>query len=119
MDNNLLDKIDNVYIDDDGIFKYIQIYLKSGNQEKVIVRGYADLDLHMNIFKRFQDKENKQNKIEAKAIGGGRIDINKENKTIFVYGYSKSYGICDHNSTCDLLIEKYNDYEITWSNDGY
>ena len=86
MDNDILDKIDTVYIDDEGIFKYIQIYLKCGSKEKVIVRGYADLDLHMNIYKRFLDREYKNSKIEAKAIGGGRIDINKDSKSIFVYG---------------------------------
>lgn len=35
----VLDDIDSVIIDPEGVFKYVQIRVKAGDQEKVLVRG--------------------------------------------------------------------------------
>ena len=34
-------------------------------------------------------KYNLESSVESECMGGGRIQINKEEKTIFVYGYSQ------------------------------
>lgn len=113
-----IDSIQDTLIDEDGVFKYIQIKIKSNEKEKIIIRGSKDLDYHMENLERFIEKEGK-GLDKVKAIGGGRIEINKQKKTIFIYGYSKSFGLCDHSLTQDLLSKTYKEYSITWSNEGY
>ena len=45
----------------------------------------------------------------------------KKNKKIIIYGYSNRYGRApnQHEITKDILTKFYNDYDITWTNDGY
>jgi phosphohistidine phosphatase len=54
--------------------------------------------------------------------GGGRIEHSSSNKSIFVYGYSQSYGQADHKISIALLEKKYSEYpkdNFKWSNEGY
>jgi hypothetical protein len=30
-----------------------------------------------------------------------------------------AYGRCDHQLSCDILQKEFQNYEITWSNEGY
>jgi phosphohistidine phosphatase len=65
--------------------------------------------------------------VEIKCVGGGRVNIKDDKKTILVYGYSQgidifspvAFGLCDHSVSCEIIKEQFPDYEITWSNDGY
>ena len=54
--NKVLDLIPNCIIDQDGIFKYIQIMVKSlsTNEWKHVVRGYRKYDYHAKIYSDFQ-----------------------------------------------------------------
>ena len=117
---NLLNKVADCYIDNNGIFKYIQIKLYSGKETKIIVRGYKGLEYHSNNYDQFLNLEFESlDDIKSQPIGGGRININSEKKTIFVYGYSQGYGRCDHSLTCELIKTQYPDHIITWSDEGY
>ena len=65
-----------VYIDNDGIYKYIQIQC----EEKIFIRGRKDCKYHKNIFNKFL-QEVKNNHLDAKlckVLGGGRINKNKK-----------------------------------------
>ena len=57
--------------------------------------------------------------VETECVGGGRINISQEKKTILVYGYSQGFGRCDHSLSCEIIQDCYSDYKIEWSNDGY
>jgi phosphohistidine phosphatase len=57
--------------------------------------------------------------LETECLGGGRLDHRADLKKIKVYGYSQGYGKADHEITKKLLLEKYRDYDIETSNDGY
>lgn len=52
-------------------------------------------------------------------MGGGRIKHDEIGKDILVYGYSYGYGRADHQIAVDILKQKYPDYNIHFSNDGY
>ena len=107
-DNNVIDeKIPLVYIDPNGVFKYVQISCNG----KIYIRGIKKYKYHKGIFKSFNaeiEKLNLNKKINTKCIGGGRI-----------YGYSNAYGRCEHKLTVEMLKKVYTDYEINWTNEGY
>jgi phosphohistidine phosphatase len=122
----ILDRIQNCIIDSHGIFKYIQIQVKEINDaslSKYVVRGYLKHKFHADNFddfsKEIENSKDLHKLVEYECVGGGRININKDDKTIFVYGYSQSYGQCNHQISCDILKQYYPDYTITWSNEGY
>jgi phosphohistidine phosphatase len=54
-------------------------------------------------------------------LGGGRIALDKDKKTISIYGYSYGFGLADH-ALSKSIIEMdpdWKEYTITWSNEGY
>uniref|UniRef100_A0A0K0EEC1 Sex-regulated protein janus-B n=1 Tax=Strongyloides stercoralis TaxID=6248 RepID=A0A0K0EEC1_STRER len=114
-----LSTIKNVDIDPSGIFKYILIEAtdKATKESKMIVRGYGDCPYHADILDNVKEKETKDAKF--KCVGGGRINHDKDNKNILVYGYSVGYGKADHQISVDILKKEYPDYNITFSNEGY
>lgn len=120
----LLDAIPDVDIDDSGKFKYVQIRVEHADQRKIIIRGYSFASYHDNIVQHTKaaslaDLGAEGAQLRWKCIGGGRIQHDPVAKTLFVYGYSVSYGRCDHTVATKLLQARYPDYTITWSNDGY
>lgn len=56
LNKKILDTIPNCIIDQDGIFKYIQIRVKSSstNESKYVVRGYSKYDYHAKNYADFQ-----------------------------------------------------------------
>ena len=84
-------------IDPSGTFKYIQIQLTSkiDGSKQILVRGFEAQEFHKGIYKQFQEKELKPSGLtsnyEIKCLGGGRIKHTPETKTLFIYGYSKTY----------------------------
>lgn len=58
-------------------------------------------------------------KLNIICLGGGRINWeSKEN--LKLYGYSKSYGQCDHELSKELILNHLNNkLKITTSNEGY
>ena len=107
-------------IDEDGVFKYIQIICQN---EYTFIRGRKDCKYHKYIYNKFLN-EIKNNNLEVdscKCVGGGRIKNNKKEKKIKIYGYSKTFGRAEnqHETTKKILEKYYPDYEITWTNEGY
>ena len=113
------DSLSEAYIDENGVYKYIQI--KCG--EKIFIRGRKDCKYHKNIYNKFvqEVKDKHLNKNKCEVLGGGRINKDEKNKKIKIYGYSNRYGraVNQHQVTKDILSKYYQNYEITWTNDGY
>ena len=59
--------------------------------------------------------------IHVRVIGGGRIARQESNKTISVYGYSKTFGRSPgcNERTAGIIREVLPGYEVTWSDAGY
>ena len=113
-------------IDASGTYKYIQIHIaskKDPSQKFVLIRGYKAFKYHKDILKNWVTKElngfGQQGNFEHTCPGGGRIKATPETKTLFIYGYSKTFGRVDHSITQAILQEAYPDYNITWSDEGY
>jgi len=53
---SILEKIPNVKIDPNGIFKYIQIYVKNpfSGDSKYVIRGFKKYKFHLDNFNDFQ-----------------------------------------------------------------
>jgi len=114
-----LGAIPTVKIDEEGVYKYIQIKLTdpaADNASKIIVRGFGFAEYHADIL----DEE--QGGLEAlglkvRCIGGGRIQ--KTANSVTVYGYSIGFGRPDHSVACDAIKKSYPDLKVEWNNDGY
>ena len=114
------DSIPEVKIDEDGVYKYVQIKC---NKNKIFIRGSLKLEYHKYIYKDFlKEVENSGlDKNSCKALGGGRINKDEKNKKLKIYGYSKTFGRVEgqHQKTKNIVQKYYPDYEITWTNKGY
>ncbi|MCQ2815664.1 MAG: hypothetical protein MJ252_00210 [archaeon] len=114
-----LDSIPIASIDPEGTFKYVQISCYG----KTYIRGRKKCKFHKGVYKTFLAELNAINmgNLPTKVLGGGRIDIKPNEKTIFVYGYSNAYGRYQgqHAKTCELLKTVYPDYNISWADTGY
>ena len=120
MNKSYLDNISNLLISNSGVFKYIQIRLSCMGDKKTIVRGWENLEYHVDVYEKFKEDEGKKlDGIDTDVIGGGRININSKDKKIKVYGHSVQFGICDHSFTCQLIEKEYGDYSVEFSNEGY
>lgn len=82
-----LSDIPNVHMDDEGVFKYIQILVTSiqePDKKKVIIRGFEECEYHADIYDRVAPFLNGAG-FSTKCTGGGRI--RRSENEIFVYGY--------------------------------
>ncbi|XP_073242925.1 14 kDa phosphohistidine phosphatase-like [Porites lutea] len=117
-----LESVADVEIDATGRFKYILIKViddSGGGVYKYVVRGFDWADYHADIYDRVE-KDIKRMGLKSDCVGGGRIQHNKSEKKILVYGYSMGFGRADHSITVDKLKKAYPDYtSITFSNEGY
>lgn len=66
-----------------------------------------------------QQVQEKLQPLDCEPIGGGRISHDAEDKKIFIYGYSQSYGRADHELTAKLIKKTYPDYAISVTDDEY
>ena len=100
------------------------IYFSLGDSEeekeisKLLVRGYSWGEYHADIYDSEEEKLRKKG-LDAQCLGGGRIIHNPNEKYLKVYGYSMGFGRADHTKTVEVLTQRYPDYKIEWSNDGY
>ncbi|XP_008207477.1 sex-regulated protein janus-A isoform X2 [Nasonia vitripennis] len=118
-----LNKVEEIDIDSDGVFKYILIEVKEKGKNdnvKKIVRGYARCHWHADIFDETEAVLKKISpNLKANCVGGGRIQHDAADKKLKVYGYSQGFGKADHEVSVSILKKKYSDYDITWSDEGY
>jgi len=99
------------------------------NEAKFVVRGYLKHAYHADIYSTFNciklikiaelSELKLKSSVETECVGGGRINIDQDKKTILVYGYSQGYGRCDHAKSCEIIKESYPEYKIDWTNEGY
>uniref|UniRef100_A0AC35TU76 Sex-regulated protein janus-A n=1 Tax=Rhabditophanes sp. KR3021 TaxID=114890 RepID=A0AC35TU76_9BILA len=111
--------IKDVEISPSGKFKYILIKVtdKATDQVKFIVRGDSSCPYHADILDNVKQGASKE--VKLNCPGGGRIIHDPEAKKILVFGYSVGYGRGDHQMAVDILKKEYEDYDITFSNEGY
>ncbi|XP_054830749.1 14 kDa phosphohistidine phosphatase-like [Eublepharis macularius] len=110
----------DVDIDPDGIFKYVLIRVipEGVGPGKEIVRGYAWVEYHADIYDKVAEELEKQG-FHCECLGGGRISHQSGAKKIHAYGYSVGFGRAKHSVSTEKLKARYPDYEVTWADKGY
>ncbi|XP_029473960.1 14 kDa phosphohistidine phosphatase-like [Rhinatrema bivittatum] len=108
--------VPEVEIDSEGVFKYILVRLKQGEEQRDVVRGTRSAEYHNHIFEKLNPEMEKLG-IACKCLGGGKIEHNNKDKKIRVFGESTGYGKADHSVAVEKLKNVYTGYEITWSDD--
>ncbi|KAM9325514.1 14 kDa phosphohistidine phosphatase [Gastrophryne carolinensis] len=117
-----VEKIPLVDIDADGTFKYVMIrvsYREGRTDYRDIVRGYGWAEYHADIYDKVAGEIEKDRVLDCECLGGGRINHSSASKKIHIYGYSMGFGRAKHSVAVELVKEKYPDYEVTCSDDGY
>lgn len=60
---------------------------RDSGDHKLIVRGYSHCGFHSDILDEVKEKET--GNFQFTCPGGGRIEVDEAEKSIFVYGYSQ------------------------------
>ena len=115
-------KIPNVSIAE-GPHKYVLIsaLLPDNSERQHFVVSKKHAQYHRNAAEPFVEKLERARYRGISVLGGGRINLNTEMKTMSIYGYSYGFGLADH-ALSKSVVEKdprYEGFEITWSNEGY
>ncbi|XP_020788887.1 14 kDa phosphohistidine phosphatase [Boleophthalmus pectinirostris] len=115
---DILAKVPDVEIDPEGTFKYIllRISVKDGDAFKHIVRGTKSAEYHNHIFEKVSPTMEALG-LECKCLGGGKIEHNRSDKKIRVFGESTAFGKADHAESAEKLKSAFTGYEVTWSDD--
>jgi phosphohistidine phosphatase len=108
---------------DEGAHKYVLISAKEpGSNELcwfvISRRGSA---YHRNAAEPMVQVLGVSGYQDITITGGGRIHLDEDNKQISVFGFSYGFGLADHELTRKVILkdERYREFDVTWSNDGY
>ncbi|KAJ1174554.1 hypothetical protein NDU88_006375 [Pleurodeles waltl] len=115
---DVLQTLMEVEIDPEGTFKYILVRVQVPGEEghRDIVRGTRSAEFHNHIFEKLNPQLEAMG-LEAKPLGGGKIEHNSKDKKIRVFGESTGYGKADHSVAAEKLRNAFKDYDVTWSDD--
>uniref|UniRef100_A0A7S3NK79 14 kDa phosphohistidine phosphatase n=1 Tax=Aureoumbra lagunensis TaxID=44058 RepID=A0A7S3NK79_9STRA len=112
-----LDTINSVEIDM-SLQKYVLI--RAGNRH--LVRGTSSAIYHKDAAGPCVAQLRSLG-IDYNVLGGGRIAVEPDKKTMLVYGFSYGFpwenGISKHDVAAKLLNQKYPDWTINTSDEGY
>ncbi len=115
-------RIPNVSMDS-GAHKYVLIsaILPSGGERQHFVVSRRGAEYHRNVAEPFVEALERSGYSSIHIMGGGRIALDEQAKSIKIYGYSYGFGLADHALSKSVVERdhRYNDFVITWSNDGY
>jgi phosphohistidine phosphatase len=115
-------RMPNVSIDS-GTHKYVLIsaVLPGGKERQNYVVSRRGAEYHRNVAEPFVEALERNGYSSIRICGGGRIARNDSMKTMSIYGYSYGFGLADHALSMSVVEkdERFKDYQITWSNDGY
>eukprot|EP00980_Cylindrotheca_fusiformis_P001957 scaffold443_cov125-Cylindrotheca_fusiformis.AAC.6 len=114
--------VPNVSIDE-GKNKYVLVSacLPGGKQRENFVVSRRGAQYHRDTAEPFVELLEKNSYSSIRIAGGGRIVLDNQKKTCSIYGHSYGFGLADH-ALSKAVIEadsRYQDYDITWSNEGY
>jgi NADH pyrophosphatase NudC (nudix superfamily) len=96
----------------------IRVNFQKGSMyaNKLIVRGDPRASYHNNVFTAAKAE---LQEFSLDILGGGRIAIDDESRSIKVYGYSAAFGAAVHEIPGAILLESYPFYAVEVSYDGY
>ena len=115
-------RIPNVTIAD-GAHKYVLISAVSpgGGQRQNFVVSQRGAAYHRNAAEPMVEALERSGYNSIDVSGGGRIFLDEENKRISIFGHSYGFGQADHALSKAVVDAdpRYQDFDVTWSNEGY
>jgi phosphohistidine phosphatase len=106
-------QIAEVVVDASGGYKFIVAEVTDGATTRLVVRADKDCVLHRHILRGTRDQLSPHG-LQARCIGGGRILINPEAKTIKIWDRSGDFGFePDRGETVRMLCSAFPDFSIT------
>ena len=116
------EKVSPVSIDS-GAHKYVLISAKEpgSNELSWFVISLRGASYHRNAAESMVQVLGGSGYQDINITGGGRINLNERSKEISIFGFSYGFGAADHELTRKVILEdkRYEDFDVTWSNDGY
>ena|SRR3989344_2990565 len=98
-------------IEHNGDCKYIFAKVQEGQDTHLAVVSMR-LGYHRDIADTLEGRLDRQGQRLAQVLGGGRLAIDREAKTIETYDYSGSYGHAPLNLVEAVLRENFPDYKL-------
>ena len=106
---------------DVGCHKYVLLRAQSPVGDDVyIVTSRRGAHYHRDAAEPVLEQLTRAGYTDLEVTGGGRMDC-QTSKKMRIYGFSYGFGLADHAISREVVLEdeRYRDYEVTISNDGY
>lgn len=86
-----------------------------------VTHYFSPTSSHRNVAEPFVETLEECGYISIQILGGGRIECDRNEKKILIYGFSYGFGRADHEISQNVVREdsSYKDFKISWSNEGY
>lgn len=107
---------------DAGCHKYVLIRAQSTHGDDVyIVTSKRGAHYHRDAAEPVLEQLTQAGYTDLDVTGGGRIDCQPSVKKMRIYGFSYGFGLADHAISREVVLEdeRYRDFDVTISNDGY
>lgn len=107
----------------DGRHKYVLISARepSSDEFTYFVTSKKGASYHRNAAEPLVYSLEKSGYRDIEITGGGRLTLDRERKKISVFGFSYSFGQAKHEISRQVILddERFKDYDVQVSNEGY
>jgi phosphohistidine phosphatase len=105
----------------EGAHKYVLISAEFNGESQYIVTSRRGAAYHMNAAEPMTEKLQQAGYSDIVVTGGGRILYDEDARRISIFGHSYGFGRADHAISQEVILsdERYKDFDVTISNDGY
>lgn len=104
-----------------GAHKYVLIQAEQNGKTEYFVTSKRGAHYHRNAADPLIAELESAGYYDIEVTGGGRIDLDEDNKKISIFGFSYSFGLANHAISREVVLEdpRYKGWDVTISNEGY
>jgi hypothetical protein len=95
-----LEQIADVELPSKGVYKFVLVEVRKGEETKKVLVGSPDYGYHAEILSDYRSRLEDGVRVE-RVLGGGRVEVGRAE--IRTYGYSQSYGTAPQEEVERLL----------------
>mmetsp|Transcript_14858 Transcript_14858/g.29680 ORF Transcript_14858/g.29680 Transcript_14858/m.29680 type:complete len:204 (+) Transcript_14858:67-678(+) len=112
---------------DEGANKYVLVRAREPARDeakparRTFVVSKKGAPYHRNAAEPFVERLLEFGYTDVRITGGGRILLDNEERKVSIFGFSYGFGKGDHKVSAELVQSdnRYKDFDVTWSDDGY
>mmetsp|Transcript_25533 Transcript_25533/g.39533 ORF Transcript_25533/g.39533 Transcript_25533/m.39533 type:complete len:205 (+) Transcript_25533:64-678(+) len=113
---------------DEGANKYVLVRAREPARDEIslparrtFVVSKKGAPYHRNAAEPFVERLLEFGYTDVRITGGGRILLDNEERKVSIFGFSYGFGKGDHRTSAELVRNdnRYQDFDVTWSDDGY